>query len=69
MVSETIQTNMNDFPKTAAALRELRAACRQLACANLRSRLMLDELYALSPADKDGFARVVEKFEKRVDKP
>jgi hypothetical protein len=29
---------------------------------------MLDELYALSPADKEGFARVVEKFEKRVDK-
>ena len=59
---------MNDFPQTASALRELRVACRQLACANLRSRLMLDELYALSPADKEGFARVVEKFEKRVDK-
>jgi len=59
---------MNDFPKTASALRELRVACRQLACANLRARLMLDELYALSPADKEGFARVVEKFEKRVDK-
>ena len=42
---------MNDFPKTAEALRELRVACRQLACANLRSRLMLDELYALLAAD------------------
>jgi hypothetical protein len=30
---------MNDFPKTASALRELRVACRQLACANLRARL------------------------------
>ena len=60
---------MNNFPKTASALRELRVACRQLACANLRSRLMLDELYALSPADKDGFARVVEKFERRERKP
>ena len=50
---------MNDFPKTASALRELRVACRQLACANLRSRLMLDELYALSPSlGSDGRASV-----------
>ena len=56
---------MTPFPQALESLRELRVACRQLACANLRARLMLDELYALSPADKEGFARVVEKFERR----
>ena len=56
---------MTPFPKTNEALRDLRAACRQLACANLRARMMLDELHAVAPGDGEGFARVVVKYEKK----
>jgi hypothetical protein len=57
---------MNTFRETNEALRELRVACRQLACANLRARMMLVELRALSPADSEGFARVVAKYERKA---
>ena len=53
---------MTPFPKTIESLRELRVACRQLACANMRARMMLDELYAVPAGDSEGFARVVEKY-------
>ena len=56
---------VNEFPKASEALRELRAACRQLTCANLRARMMLDELHALAPGDSEGFARVVAKYERK----
>jgi Fe-S cluster assembly iron-binding protein IscA len=55
---------VNEFAKTNEALRELRVACRQLACANLRMRMMLDELEAVggAQASSEKFAAVVDKY-------
>jgi FKBP-type peptidyl-prolyl cis-trans isomerase (trigger factor) len=55
---------VNEFAKTNEALRELRVACRQLACANLRMRMMLDELEAAGgvKATPSKFAAVVDKY-------
>ena len=57
---------MSAFPELERSLRELKVACRQVACANLRMEMMLDDLAALGPEPKDDELRaVLDKYERK----